>query len=70
MLFCIVLILPTPMDCPEQISHSNLYSVEELDGEMLVVARLLFHFLELLQFNTHEVAQLEMRGRRCSYDFM
>ena len=36
----------------------------ELTGDQLLVARLLFHFLELLQFNTHEVAQLEMLGRR------
>ena len=39
-------------------------STYELTGDKLLVARLLFHFLELLQFNTHEVAQLEMQGRR------
>ena len=42
---------------------SNLSS-SDLTGEKLLIARLLFHFLELLQFNTHEVAQLEMQGRR------
>ena len=39
-------------------------SASELTGDQLLIARLLFHFLELLQFNTHEVAQLEMVGRR------
>ena len=43
---------------------SNPSSSSELTGEKLLIARLLFHFLELLQFNTHEVAQLEMVGRR------
>ena len=36
----------------------------ELGGDQLLIAKLLFHFLELLQFNTHEVAQLEMQGRK------
>jgi hypothetical protein len=37
---------------------------EELSEDKLLIGRLIFHFLEVLQFNTHEVAQLEMRGRR------
>ena len=37
---------------------------DQLTKDHLVIAKLLFHFLEVLQFNTHEVAQLEMRGRK------
>ena len=39
-------------------------SAAELGGDRLLIGRLLFHLLEVLQFNTHEVAQLEMHGRR------
>ena len=52
------------LDSQGYFGSSSQKSTSELTGDKLLIARLLFHFLELLQFNTHEVAQLEMQGRR------